>query len=439
MKKVLIITYYWPPSGGGGVQRWLKFVKYLREFGWEPVVYTPENPESPQIDLSLINEIPAGVAILKTKVWEPYRWYKTFTGRKKNERIQTAFLSENKKPGMAEKLSIWIRGNVFIPDARRFWIKPSIRFLKKWLRLNQVDLIVSTGPPHSMHLIAMALKEQMKLPWLADFRDPWTNIDYYQDLMLGKSADRKHHQLELKVLKNADVVTVVSPGMQKEFREIYDREYAVIPNGFDFADFEGIEKIKPDSDFVLAHIGALVKTRNPILLWKVLSDLCKEDKEFSNVLKIRLIGNVDVFVKESLAKYELLDKVEVKKYLPHEEVVKEQRRAQVLLLLINQTPNAHLILTGKLFEYMGAGRPILGIGPENGDAAEILNETGAGFMADFEDEEKLKEILENYFMQYQSNGLFSYPDNVLKYSRKELTRKLVNQFDKIIIGNSSDF
>ncbi|MGE4540563.1 MAG: glycosyl transferase family 1, partial [Bacteroidales bacterium] len=197
MKKVLIITYYWPPSGGGGVQRWLKFVKYLRQFGWEPVIYTPENPESPQLDQSLVNEIPAELEVLKTKVWEPYRWYKTFTGRKMDERIQTAFLSEKKKPGLTEKLSIWIRGNVFIPDARRYWIKPSVKFLKTWLLQNKVDLIVSTGPPHSMHLIGMQLKRQTGIPWLADFRDPWTNIDYYQDLMLGKRADRKHHQLEL--------------------------------------------------------------------------------------------------------------------------------------------------------------------------------------------------------------------------------------------------
>ncbi|MDD4374129.1 MAG: glycosyltransferase family 4 protein [Bacteroidales bacterium] len=431
MKKVLIITYYWPPSGGGGVQRWLKFVKYLRDFGWEPVIYTPENPESPQIDQSLVDEIPAEIEVIKTRVWEPYRWYKAFTGRKSDERIQTAFLSEKKKPGMAEKLSIWIRGNVFIPDARRFWIKPSVRFLKKWLQSNPVDLIVTTGPPHSMHLIAMQLKEKTGIMWLADFRDPWTNIDYYQDLMLGKRADRKHHQLELKVLKNADAVTVVSPGMSKEFTEIYNRNYAVIPNGFDTSDFKKTEKLNPESGFSLAHIGALVKTRNPLILWKVLNELCKESDAFSADLKIKLIGNVDVFVRESLQANELMDKLEILPYLPHEEVVIEQMRAQVLLLLINRTPNAHLILTGKLFEYMGAGRPILGIGPVAGDAAAILKETGAGVMVDFEEEEKLKHYIRSFYQKFQNGSLINSPEDIYQYSRYELTRKMANEFDRI--------
>lgn len=432
MKKVLIITYYWPPSGGGGVQRWLKFVKYLRQFGWEPVIYTPENPESPQLDQSLVNEIPAGIEVLKTKVWEPYSWYKAFTGRKRDERIQTAFLSEKKKPGLTEKLSIWIRGNVFIPDARRFWIKPSVRFLKNWLSENKIDLIVSTGPPHSMHLIAMQLKEQTGIRWLADFRDPWTNIDYYQDLMLGKRADKKHHQLELKVLQNADAVTVVSPGMQREFNGILNQEYTVIPNGFDSSDFDKLEKIEPDNDFSLAHIGALVKTRNPLKLWKVLKELCEEDAGFSDSLKIKLIGNIDVFVRESLKEFQLLEKVQIQSYLPHDEVVKEQMRAQVLLLLINRTPNAHLILTGKLFEYMGAGRPILGIGPQHGDASKILSKTGAGVMVDFEEEKQLKKYILDYYKRYRNNTLTSTYGNVQQYSRLELTREMANQFDRLL-------
>lgn len=432
MKKVLIITYYWPPSGGGGVQRWLKFAKYLREFNWEPVVYTPENPESPQIDQSLVNEIPTGIEVIKTKVWEPYRWYKTFTGRGKDERIQTAFLSEKKKPGLAEKLSIWIRGNVFIPDARRFWIKPSVKFLEKWLRSNKIDLIVSTGPPHSMHLIAMQLKEQTGVAWLADFRDPWTNIDYYQDLMLGKRADKKHHQLELKVLQNADAITVVSSGMQREFNAIRKRDYCVIPNGFDSSDFEKSEEIKPDSDFSLAHIGALVKTRNPLNLWKVLKELCEEDAGFSGCLKIKLIGNIDVYVRESLKEFQLIEKVQIQSYLPHDEVIKEQMRAQVLLLLINRTPNAHLILTGKLFEYMGAGRPILGIGPQNGDASQILSKTGAGVMVDFEDEDQLKKYIWDYYKRYRTGNLASTSGSVQQYSRLELTREMAKQFEKML-------
>jgi glycosyltransferase involved in cell wall biosynthesis len=432
MKKVLIITYYWPPTGGGGVQRWLKFAKYLRRFGWEPVIYTPENPESPQTDQSLVNEIPPGTQVLRTKVWEPYRWYKAFTGRKRDERLQTAFLSENKKPGLAEKLSILIRGNLFIPDARRFWVYPSVKFLQKWLQSNRVDLLVSTGPPHSLHLIAMQLKKRTGIPWLADFRDPWTKIDYYHDLMIGKRADRIHHQMELKVLQNADGVTVVSPGMEREFSKVHDREYAVIPNGFDSSDFDEVEAVKPDPNFSLAHIGALVKTRNPLKLWKVLKELCEEDAGFSDSLKIKLIGNTDVFVRESLKDYQLQDKVEIKSYLPHNEVVKEQMRSQVLLLLINRTPNSHLILTGKLFEYLASGRPILGIGPLHGDAAHLLTKSRAGVLVDFEDVGQLKKHIWNYYQRYLTGNLTSSASSIQQYCRLELTREMAKQFDWLI-------
>src|SRR5687768_13552946 len=186
-KKVLIITYYWPPSGGSGVQRWLKFVKYLRDYGWEPIVYTPSNPESPVNDDSLAKDIPSGITILKTEIREPYGLYKKFIGRKKDEKISAAFLTEKKKPKLAERIAVWIRGNFFIPDARKWWIGPSVSFLSDYLSKNKEDAIVSTGPPHSMHLIALGLKNlpapkeslrtgkagKLNIKWLADFRDPW--------------------------------------------------------------------------------------------------------------------------------------------------------------------------------------------------------------------------------------------------------------------------
>ena len=186
MKKVLIITYYWPPSGGAGVQRWLKFAKYLSDFGWEPIIYTVENGEYPVLDYDLLDEVPKGITVLKTPIWEPYSIYKKFTGRKKEDKINSGFLSEKKNPKLLEKLSIWIRGNLFIPDARKFWIKPSVNFLTNYLIDNPVDIVVSSGPPHSSHIIALKLKEKNKLPWLADFRDPWTNIYYYKELLLNK-------------------------------------------------------------------------------------------------------------------------------------------------------------------------------------------------------------------------------------------------------------
>jgi hypothetical protein len=195
MKKVLVITYYWPPSGGAGVQRWLKFVKYLPSLGWEPIIYTVENGEYPVLDDSLVNDLPSNIKVLKTKIWEPYIFYKRFTGRKKNDKINSGFLNNKKKNKILESISVWIRGNLFIPDARKFWIKPSVNYLNNFIKDNPVDFIISSGPPHSTHLIALGIQKLNKIPWLADFRDPWTNIDFYKDLKLSKWADSKHKKI----------------------------------------------------------------------------------------------------------------------------------------------------------------------------------------------------------------------------------------------------
>ena len=217
MKKVLIITYYWPPSGGPGVQRWLKFAKYLPEFGYEPIIYTPQNPEAPAIDESLLKDIPEGIEVLKQPIWEPYNWYRQFLGQK-DKKIGSGFVSEKKEPGILHKISVWVRGNFFIPDARRFWIKPSVKYLTKYLKENSVDAVISTGPPHSMHLIGLGLKKQLDINWIADFRDPWTNIDFYQELMLSSWADKKHHDLEKEVLTRADKVVTIGYTMSQEMK-----------------------------------------------------------------------------------------------------------------------------------------------------------------------------------------------------------------------------
>ncbi len=385
MKKVLIITYYWPPSGGGGVQRWLKFVKYLRLFHWEPVVFTPSNPEIPSVDNTLLGEIPKDIRIIKNKIWEPYTFYKSFTGRKKTDKIQTAFLSEKKtRLPMLENFSIWIRGNLFIPDARKYWIRPSVKKLSHILSQSSVDAVVTTGPPHSTHLIGKQLSEKLDIPWLADFRDPWTNIDFYHDLKIGKRADKTHRKLERAVLEKADAVTVVSPGMKKDFLSIVDRDYEVIPNGFDQEDIHLNVAHKPDNDcFSLAHIGSLTKTRNAENLWVVLKELTESYPEFAEKLEIRNVGKIDVYALESLRKSGMEKYLKLIDYIPHQEVIAEQNKASVLLLLINNTPNAKLILTGKLFEYLASGRPIVCIGPADGDAAGIVRETHCGTVFDF--------------------------------------------------------
>lgn len=424
MKKVLILTYYWPPSGGAGVQRWLKFVKYLNKYSWEPIVYTAENGEMPVIDNSLEKDIPIGTIVLKTKIWEPYSFYKTFIGRKKDDKINASFLSENKKTSLTEKISVWIRGNFFIPDARKYWIKPSIKYLKDYLEKNPVDVIISSGPPHTMHLIGLGLKKQFpNIKWVADFRDPWTNIDFYEELMLSSSSDAKHKELELKVLSNADSIISVGKTMSEDFKKIYNKQpdkFHVITNGYDEDDiYKGA--LEKDKKFSIAHIGTLVKSRNPETLWKVLKSLVNENENFRKDLEIKLVGKVDFFVKEQLEKYGLNSFVNKIDYLPHNEVIKEQQKSKVLLLLVNQTKNAKSILTGKIFEYLAAKVPILAIGPPDGDLADILKSTECGLISDFNDEIKLKE---NILSIYKGKVINFDKNKIARYSRRELTKEL---------------
>lgn len=430
MPKVLIITYYWPPSGGAGVQRWLKFSKYLHEFGWDAVIYTPENPEAPAMDESLLRDIPAGLKVIKRPIWEPYRLYKVFTRQKKDQAVNAGFLSETKKPGLAERLSVWLRGNLFIPDARMFWIKPSVRFLKRYLADNPADLVVSTGPPHSMHLIAMRLHDSLGMPWVADFRDPWTNIDYYKDLMLTDAADRKHRRLEKKVLCSANAVIAVGESMKNEFAALGATNLSVITNGFDQDDFT-VGEIAPDPYFSLVHIGSINRDRNPHLLWECLAELVKRNSPLDASLKIKLVGKADLEVWNELARLNLLQHVIRIDYLPHDDAVKEMFSARVLLLLINQSANAKGILTGKLFEYLAAGRPILAVGPVDGDIGKILAETGAGSITGFSDKEGMLKQLEELFATFEKGTLATSPGNYLQYSRKELTRRLAGLFNEL--------
>jgi len=433
MKKVLILTYYWPPSGGAGVQRWLKFVKYLQEFGWEPIVYTAENGEMPEYDESLLNDIPKTVTVLKTPIWEPYTAYKTLIGQKKNQKINAAFLNESKKTSPFNNLAIWVRGNFFIPDARKFWIKPSIVYLLNYLSKHKVDAIISSGPPHSMHLIANGLKQKHpNIKWVADFRDPWTNIDFYSDLKLTSMADAKHKRLEKEVLANSDCVISIGESLSDELEKINSNrrqtsKFRVITNGYDEDDLlkTAIEK---DKKFSIAHIGTLVKSRNPEGLWQVLKELITENEDFKNNLEIKLVGKLDISVKENIATYGLTSYVRKIDYLEHNKVIEEQQKSTINLLLVNQTQNAKGILTGKFFEYLSAGAPILAIGPTDGDLAQILTQTQAGFISDFKDVEGLKK---NILYLFKNQTIKRNEEEIKKYSRKNLTKKLTEILNEL--------
>ncbi|WP_281635912.1 glycosyltransferase family 4 protein [Flavobacterium marginilacus] len=420
LKKILIITYYWPPAGGPGVQRWLKFVKYLPDFDIEPIVYIPENPTYPIIDGNLEKEVADNVIILKNKIFEPYQLASVFS-KNKTKKISSGIIPNKKKQTFLDKALLWIRGNLFIPDARVFWVKPSVAYLEKYIIENNIDTIITSGPPHSLHLIGLVLKQKIKLTWFADFRDPWTTIGYHKSLCLSVRAERKHKALEYRVLNTADRVIVTSKTTKTEFKEITGKPISVITNGYD--NEPGTEVVL-DSKFSLAHIGSFLSERNPVVLWGTLAELILEIPEFKSHLELKLIGAVSQEVLDTISQYNLDSYLNNIGYVSHSEAVAHQRNSQVLLLIEINSEETKSIIPGKLFEYMVSNRPIIAIGPKDSDFAEIITGTNTGVFFEYNEKEKLKNTIISYYNQFLEGKLQSYGVGLQKYSRKNLTKEL---------------
>jgi galactitol-specific phosphotransferase system IIB component len=420
-KKVLIITYYWPPAGGPGVQRWLKFVKYLPDFGIQPIVYIPENPTYPIIDDNLVKEVSDKAIVLKHKIFEPYQ-LASFFSKNKTKKISSGIIPNLKKQSFLDKLFLLIRGNLFIPDARFFWVKPSVRFLEKYIVENNIDTIVTSGPPHSLHLIGLELKQKLSVKWVADFRDPWTTIGYHKSLRLSNYAAKKHKLLEHKVLNTADTIIVTSKTTKSEFEAITSNPVAVITNGYDI---ENIKKQVLDTKFSVAHIGSFLSDRNPSILWESLVALLSEIPDFKKHLQIKLIGAVSQEVLETIAQFGLNSYLNNLGYVSHGEAIAHQKKSQVLLLIEINSKETRSIIPGKLFEYMVSGRPIIAIGPNGSDFAEIISHTNTGVFFDYSEKDKLKKVILDYYNQYLNGKLQSNGVGLQKYSRKSLTKELV--------------
>jgi glycosyltransferase involved in cell wall biosynthesis len=432
MTNVLLISYYWPPAGGGGVQRWLKMSKYFYDLGIQLHVYTPSDGEFPGYDESLLKEIHPSIKVVTQPIWEPYKLFKMFT-RKKEKNIYNAFISDGKQ-SLTEKISIFIRGNLFIPDAKCFWIKPSIKFLNKYLDNNAIDLVISTGPPHSMHLIALGLKSKHKaLKWIADFRDPWTMIDFYDKLRLTRLADKWHHSLEQKVLSAADRIVTISPSCAADLATIAKRKIDIIYNGYDPEDFSKSLDTPLASGFQLSHVGSMNSDRNPLLLWQALANIKeKYGESFGNALSLLLIGNVDAAVLNAIDKHGLTPQLTHVHKLNHDEAIKKMRKSQVLILPINNIPQQNGILPGKMYEYMGAGRPIIAFGLQESDAAHILSETGTGKLFSYEDASGLQSYLEGLYQAYLKDGLSVTSNDYRKYGRDVLAADYYSLMTKVL-------
>ncbi|MDD3860090.1 MAG: glycosyl transferase family 1, partial [Bacteroidales bacterium] len=329
MKKVLIITYYWPPSGGIGVHRCLKFVKYLRDFGWEPIVYAPLDAQYPYCDETNFKHIPENITILKHKIFEPFDIFKKLSGRKKTDQANPVYVRDRKLKRI-DKLAIWIRGNFFIPDARCFWIKPSIKYLKKYLTENPVDAIFTDGPPHTNTVIGCRLSKVTGIPWLMDFQDPWTQVDYYDMLKIGKSADRKHHRLEQEAFETAKKTTIVSPSWKQDVEKIGARNVEVIYWGYDEDDFT--HNPEPlDQEFSIIHAGQLGYDRRPDTLIKVLGDIKNENQEFGEKLRIKFAGTVDYAIVEMIKNAGLSENYLALGNISRPDAIKLTEKAQLLL------------------------------------------------------------------------------------------------------------
>ncbi len=421
MKKVLIIAYYWPPAGGPGVQRWLKFTKYLPAFGVEPHVYVPENPNYPILDESLNREISNQITLIKRPILEPYKVGKIFS-KSDTKTMSSGIIVDASEQKSLQKLMLYVRGNYFIPDARVLWVKPSIKFLNQYISKHKIDKIITTGPPHSLHLIGKGLKaKNPNLKWIADFRDPWVNIDYHSLLKLNEKSKEKHKHLERAVLNQADQIIVTSYKTAKEFNSKTKQPIEVITNGYDEAEDLDVDLSEA---FSLVHVGSLLSERNPTNLWKALKELLLKNEHLRQFLELHFVGKVSKVVLKSIEEYGLKDYVYLDGYLPHQDAVKAQKSAQLLLLIEANNPLKQGIIPGKLFEYLMVKRPILAIGPEDWDVQQIIKKTNSGDCFTYQEKEGLSIVLQQAFEAFLQGKLKIESKHIEAYSRKSLTQKL---------------
>jgi glycosyltransferase involved in cell wall biosynthesis len=436
MKRVLIISYYWPPTGGSGVQRWVKFAKYLPALGWQPVIYTPENPEQLAVDETLAGEVPAEAEVIRRRIVEPYEMYKKMlrkSGHSKEVVEVNPVNAQNKS--FLQKVAMWIRGNFFRPDPRCLWIRPSVRFLKKYLKEHPVDLIVSTGPPQSMHMIGRKLAQETGLPWIADFRDPWTKIFYFKHLSMTRATERWHHKMEKKVLDDATAVVAVSPLVQQDFQAMTKTPVELITNGFDECDFHE-EPFKmaeggPQQSFTITHTGLFAADGNPTVLWEVLAEKCRTCEEFRKLLRINLIGKTDEQIIKAAQDAGLGENVYDLGYQHHARAVDEQRKASLLILPLRKEPEYKAVLPGKLFEYLASYRPILGIGQPDGAMSMILDSTKTGVVFDWEDKEAIAKYIDECWEKHLEGCLRVEGSDISQFTRRNLTLRMAQLFEEV--------
>ncbi|WP_194975327.1 glycosyltransferase family 4 protein [Aquiflexum lacus] len=422
-KKVLIITYYWPPSAGSGVQRWLKFAKYLPDYGWEPVIFTPETPDFDLKDESLLDEINPQLEVIKFPIWEPYG---VFRKLKKGKLADPSKVLEKKNKSFSDKSAIWLRANVLIPDPRVFWVKPSVDFLKDLVEQGQFNAIITTGPPHSLHLIGLGLKQKTGISWLADFRDPWSKWEFLDTLPMLDWVKKKHEKLEMEVLVSADKITTISPTFQKDFENICQRKVHLLTNGYDSDDLPANWKfsVLNKETIEILYTGVIDAIRNPLPFLEAFKVVFEKSNQKAT---LRFVGKVSEAVINHLSQDSWLkENVKLEGYVSHEKVFDYYQNAHLLLLILTDTKNAQGNMPGKLFEYLSTGRPVLALGDPQGDSSAILSSCQGGEVIAHTDTTKIKDFLTNFRPQSE----FKVSEEVNQYSRKNLSQQLVKLLDE---------
>ena len=456
-KTVLIVTYYWPPSGGAGVQRFLKFVKYFPEHGIDPVVLTCANPTYPILDHTLADDIPEHVPVFKARTLEPFSLYGRFSGTSPEAAANPTTILGARELNPQQRLARWLRANLFVPDARVGWVPFARSRAQAIIKEHNIDTVVTTGPPHSTHFIGKWLKRKTGIRWIADFRDPWTDIHYNRALPRTAFTRRRDEKMEISVLNDADDVTVTAPGTARYFERKVSRTYHTIPNGFDPDDFAQPEE-KTDSKsesksgsgsksksgshadadiqqdtrpLLIRHVGSITETSVPDGLLRVLRQFPE------NAVRMEFIGTVHSGVQKLADELKLHDRVHIRPYVPHKNATMLMQQAGLNVVVVHRSEDSRILIPGKLYDYLNAGKPVLVIGPPDGNTASIVKNCGVGRAFDYDDEAGINEWIRDIL-----NGIpviTPDPNQITRYARTNLAKRYAELIHGNIITDSDTF
>ena len=401
----------------------MKFVKYLPEYNIKPILYVPENPNYPIYDYSLNDEVSEKLEIIKNPITEISN---IISNSKSLNLIRSGNIPNPKEQSLFQRLLFFIRGNLFIPDMKILWKNKSIDFIENYLSKTKIDVVITTGPPHSLHLIGYELKKRLNIKWISDFRDPWVNLNYLNRFHLLPSVKRRHKKLRDKVLINSNSVIVTSEKLKKLYKEIAPNIFK-ITNGYDYE----YSTVNIDSKFSISHIGSLYPERNPKYLWDIIDEICINNEEFRSNLQINFIGNTSEKIIKYLSNKTFKSCVKFFDYVDYKRAIEFMCSSQILLMVEVNDNDSSYAIPGKLFDYLNSKRPIIAIGPDNSEVNQILYDTNAGKFFNYNESINLKLHIENLYNQYEMGSISYDAKNISIYRRKNLTEELSKIINKV--------